>query len=138
MSLAVALLLIIGCGRPTQPIAYTGNAELAFVQATPTQVQFRIKNRSGNAVGFRGSRGDALGVDPWHFSMECKAAGSVEWDVGPPSIIDGFSKEFEVEPGEDLLIRVSSSYANQYKKGRCRLVLLMFDRLHLTSNEFEP
>jgi len=70
--------------------------------------------------------------------MECKAAESVDWDVEPGAVVDGSYQTFEVAPGGDLLVRVSSSYANSYKKGRCRLTLLLFDGLDLTSNEFEP
>ena len=131
------LVLAIGC-TPTQPRVYSSNTEFAFVRATPTLLQFRISNQSGSVVRFRGSRGDALGADPWDFSMECKATESVDWDVEPSVITDGYSKNFEVAPGHDLLIRVSSSYANHYKKGRCRLTLWLFDRLELNSNEFEP
>ena len=87
---------------------------------------------------FRGSRGDDLGADPWDFSMKCKATESVDWDVKSPAVTDGNSKYFEVAPGEQMLLRVSSDFANRYKKGRCRVTLWLFDRIDLESDEFEP
>lgn len=131
------LALAIGC-KPTQPREYSGSAQLTFVRATPTQLQFRISNQSRKAVRFRGSRGDELGADPWDFLVECKAAESTEWEVLSPGVTDGNYDDFEVAPGEQLLIRVSSDFANHYANGRCRVTLWARDKVDLMSDEFAP
>ena len=136
-AVVATLMLAVGC-KPTQPRAYSGNAELRFVRATPTQLQFRISNQSASVLRFRGSRGDDQGSDPWDVLMECKRADSADWDVKPPAITDGNSEDIQVAPGEQLLIRVSNDFASGYKEGHCRVTLWMRDRMELKSDEFEP
>ena len=87
---------------------------------------------------FCGSRGDDLGADPWDFSMECRAADSAEWDVWSPGLTDGNPNDFEVAPGEELLIRVSNEFASRYKNRQCHLALWLRDKSTLKSNDFVP
>jgi hypothetical protein len=137
LAVVSTLMIAVGC-KPTQPHVYSGSPSLTFVRATSSQLQFRISNQSGSVVRFRGSKGDAQGADPWDSWMECKAADAVDWDAEQLSVLDGDSTSFEVAPGENLLIRVSSDYVSKFRKGRCRLNLLVFAKLQLVSNEFEP
>ena len=131
------LVLVAGC-KPAQLPVYSGNAELTFVQAMPNQLQFRVSNQSSIPLSFRGSRGDELGADPWDFEMECLTAGAVAWDGRSSGVTDGNPKHFEIAPGHQLLIRVSSDFASRYKKGRCHLTMWFIGNTQLTSNDFEP
>lgn len=133
--------LLSGCEPAPSLLPLTGVIGFKVAPSTQTEVRFKLSNQTSQTIAFRGSR---LKKDrstfPWQAWIECHDSGSDIWTEGPYALIDGEAGGVEIGPGEQVDVVFGfnhhQKFAEEFKGGRCRFNLKLFDGAVLTSDEF--
>jgi hypothetical protein len=125
--------------KPNLLIRASG-VRLTFNGAAASRYSFTLENGSDREISYRGS-----GESPVDWSMACRAAGKSTPDTPAMTLVDGRFQSVTLTPGKAVRFKIenhdffdTSTYANRYPGGLCRLQVRLENSEEVESTEFTP
>lgn len=132
-------IVLVGC-RSTVAPQWLDRIDIEYLGASESDVIVKVVNRSDRTVHIQAEYDPGPEVVTWPSvtDIKCESIPPRPPEENPMALVDGVWRRAPIRAGEQVHLRVRTTIPQQYRGGRCRLILKLDEKVNVGPLEFTP